>query len=116
VDYLADYVVGRGQLGRFCQRLARAYPQARRCFVARDDWSIHRPEEEQRGLAALPQLAAVWLPTCAPWLNPIERRRRWLRQDVHKLHRLAEVGQAALAPTAATRPIPGGWREGRRGK
>jgi hypothetical protein len=31
----------------------------------------------------------VWLPTYAPWLNPIEKLWRWLRQDVLKLHRQA---------------------------
>jgi hypothetical protein len=31
----------------------------------------------------------VWLPTYAPWLNPIEKLWRWLRQDVLKMHRLA---------------------------
>jgi transposase len=42
-------------------------------------------------LAALtqwPHLRPVWLPTYAPWLNPIEKLWRWLRQDVLKLHRL----------------------------
>jgi hypothetical protein len=29
------------------------------------------------------------LPTSAPWLNPIEKLWRWLRQDVLKMHRLA---------------------------
>jgi transposase len=29
------------------------------------------------------------LPTYAPWLNPIEKLWRWLRQDVLKRHRLA---------------------------
>ena len=31
----------------------------------------------------------MWLPTYAPWLNPIEKLWRWLRQDVLKMHRLA---------------------------
>jgi DDE superfamily endonuclease len=34
-------------------------------------------------------LEPVWLPTDAPWLNPIEKRWRWLRRDVLKGHRLA---------------------------
>ena len=39
---------------------------------------------------ALPRIEPVWLPTYAPWLNPIEKLWRWLRQDVLKLHRLAD--------------------------
>jgi hypothetical protein len=37
----------------------------------------------------MPRIEPVWLPTYAPWLNPIEKLWRWLRQDVLKMHRLA---------------------------
>jgi hypothetical protein len=37
-------------------------------------------------LCGLPRLQSVWLPTYAPWLNPIEKLWRWLRQDVLKMH------------------------------
>ena len=36
----------------------------------------------------------MWLPTYAPWLNPIEKVWRWLRQDVLKLHRQADNWEA----------------------
>ena len=29
-----------------------------------------------------PRIEPVWLPTYAPWLNPIEKLWRWLRQEV----------------------------------
>jgi transposase len=89
VDYLANYIVGRKQVIAFYQRLARAYPRARRIYVVQDNWSIHRHEDVARALATLPQIEPVWLPTYAPWLNPIEKLWRWLRQEVLKLHRLA---------------------------
>ncbi len=38
-------------------------------------------------LSELPQIDPVWLPTYAPWLNPIEKLWRWLRVDVLKMHR-----------------------------
>ena len=38
---------------------------------------------------ALPRCEPVWLPTYAPWLNPIEKLWRWLKGDVLKQHRLA---------------------------
>ena len=44
----------------------------------------------QAALVDLPRLEIVWLPTDAPWLNPIEKVWRWLRQDVLNLHRLAD--------------------------
>ena len=40
-------------------------------------------------LSKLPRIVPVWLPTYAPWLNPIEKLWRWLRQDQLYLHRLA---------------------------
>lgn len=36
----------------------------------------------------------MWLPTYAPWLNPIEKLWRWLRQQVLTLHRLAGEWEA----------------------
>jgi transposase len=36
----------------------------------------------------------VWLPTYAPWLNPIEKLWRWLRQDMLKLHQRADDWRA----------------------
>ena len=84
VDTLDNYIVGRKQVIQFFQRLDALYPQARRIWVVLDNWSIHRHDEVQQ---ALPRLELVWLPTYAPWLNPIEKFWRWLRQDVLSLHR-----------------------------
>jgi len=58
-------------------------------FVAQDNWSIHKHPDVVEALHSLPQIEPVWLPTYAPWLNPIEKLWRWLRQDVLKMHRLA---------------------------
>ena len=48
----------------------------------------------QHALAQWPQVEPVWLPTYAPWLNPIEKLWRWLKRDVLKMHRLAEDWRA----------------------
>ena len=37
-----------------------------------------------------PRIEPVWWPMYAPWLNPIEKLGRWLRQEVRKMHRLAD--------------------------
>ncbi len=89
VDYLENYIVGRQQLSEIYRRLDRVYADARRIYLIQDNWSVHQHPEVLATLAALPRLEAVWLPTYAPWLNPIEKVWRWLRQDVLKLHRLA---------------------------
>ncbi|MGQ0600801.1 MAG: IS630 family transposase [Anaerolineales bacterium] len=87
VTYLDGYIVGRKQLIQFYAQLSQAYPRADRSLVIQDNWSIHLHPEVLAALAQLPRLQPVWLPTYAPWLNPIEKLWRWARQDVLKLHR-----------------------------
>jgi DDE superfamily endonuclease len=94
VDYLDNYIVGRAKVVEFYGRLVRAYPQAETIYVIQDNWSIHKHPDVLGALAAWPRVEPVWLPTYAPWLNPIEKLWRWLRQDVLKLHRLAADWQA----------------------
>jgi transposase len=89
VDFLEDYIVGRAKVIKFYEQLSRAYPDVERLLVVQDNWSIHRHDDVTAALARWPRIEPVWLPTYAPWLNPIEKLWRWLRQDVLKLHRLA---------------------------
>ena len=89
MDYLDNYVVGRKQVIAFYGRLNQIYAQARHIYVIQDNWSIHQHPDVVTALAKFPRLEPIWLPTYAPWLNPIEKLWRWLRQDVLKLHRLA---------------------------
>lgn len=87
VTYLDGYIVGRKQLITFYQQLDQTYRQAERVYLIQDNWSIHRHPDVVLALAHHPRLQPVWLPTYAPWLNPIEKLWRWVRQDVLKLHR-----------------------------
>ncbi len=89
VDYLDGYIVGRRQLITFYGQLVQRYADVARIYVVQDNWSIHRHSDVLTALQQWPQLVPVWLPTYAPWLNPIEKLWRWLRQDVLHLHRLA---------------------------
>ncbi len=90
VDYLDNYLVGREQVSAFYRRLDQLYPAARRIYVVQDNWSIHHHDDVLATLRQLPRLEPVWLPTYAPWLNPIEKLWHWLRRDVLKGHRLAD--------------------------
>lgn len=85
-----NYIVGREQLAQFYRQLDQAYPDVQRIYVAQDNWSVHSTPEVLGVLEQRPRLTPVWLPTYAPWLNPIEKLWRWLRQDVLKRHRLAD--------------------------
>lgn len=94
VNYLDAYIVGRAKVTEFYGQLVEAYPQARRLYVIQDNWSIHTHPDVLGALQQWPQVEPVWLPTYAPWLNPIEKLWRWLRQDVLRMHRLAEDWRA----------------------
>lgn len=89
VNYLDGYIVGRSKVMTLYEQVAVTYAWAERIFV-QDNWSIHKHPDVVTALTALPALEPVWLPTYAPWLNPIEKLWRWLRHDVLKLHRLAK--------------------------
>jgi transposase len=90
VNYLDGYIVGRQQVMKFYTHLNRAYPAADLLYVIQDNWNIHTHPDVLEALAAYPRIKPVWLPTYAPWLNPIEKLWRWLRQDVLKMHRWVE--------------------------
>jgi transposase len=94
VNYLDAYIVGRAKVTEFYGQLVEAYPRARRLYVIQDNWSIHTHDDVLGALEQWSQVEPVWLPTYAPWLNPIEKLWRWLRQDVLKMHRLAEDWKA----------------------
>jgi len=90
VNYLDAYIVGRAKVVEFYGQLVEVYPWAKRLYVIQDNWSIHTHPDVLEALADWPQVEPVWLPTYAPWLNPIEKLWRWLKQDVLKMHRLAD--------------------------
>jgi hypothetical protein len=94
VDYLDNYIVGRAKVVEFYGQLVAAYPKNQTLYVIQDNWSIHKNPEVLEALKAWPQVVPVWLPTYAPWLNPIEKLWRWLKQDVLKMHRLADDWRA----------------------
>jgi hypothetical protein len=90
------YIIGRKQLIAFYGQIERAYPRAERIYVVQDNWSIHGHDDVLASLRQRPRITPVWLPTYAPWLNPIEKLWRWLRQTVLYMHRLAHDWEALL--------------------
>lgn len=89
VTYQDAYIMGRERVSAFYHHLVATYPHARRLYVVQDNWSIHTHPDVLATVDRLPHIVPVWLPTYAPWLNPIEKLWRWLRGDVLRLHRLA---------------------------
>jgi transposase len=89
VSYLDAYIIGRAKVIEFYDQLNRAYRRLDTVYVIQDNWSIHQHPDVLQALSTHPRLQPIWLPTYAPWLNPIEKLWRWVRQDILKLHRLA---------------------------
>jgi DDE superfamily endonuclease len=90
VTYLDGYIVGRRQVMQFYAQLDHTYPAADLLYVIQDNWNIHTHPDVLAALARYPRIKPVWLPTYAPWLNPIEKLWRWVRQDILKMHRWVE--------------------------
>jgi transposase len=88
-DYRDNDIVGRAQGSAFYRHLDQRDAHARRVYLLQDNWSIHAHPDVLTTLQGLPRCEPVWLPTYAPWLNPIEKLWRWLKGDVLKQHRLA---------------------------
>ena len=89
VDYRENYIVGREQLIGFYGQLDKVYEEKKRLYIAQDNWSIHSHPDVEKALSELERVKVVWLPTYSPWLNPIEKLWRWMRQDQLYVHRLA---------------------------
>lgn len=90
VSFLDGYIVGREKVAAFCHQLVATYPTFRCLYLVLDNWSIHTHPDVLEVIASLPKLKPVWLPTYAPWLNPIEKLWKWLRQHLLHLHHLAQ--------------------------
>lgn len=88
VTYLGHDTIGIYYLKRFLRKLRRAYPGGR-LLLAWDNWPVHQHEGVLAEAAGL-GIEILWLPTYAPWTNPIEKVWRWLKQDVLHAHRLAD--------------------------
>lgn len=85
--------IGVIELTRFMRQIRRAYPKARRILLIWDNWPVH---EHEAVLEAAHQwgINILFLPTFAPWLNPVEKLWKKLRQEVLYMHRLAQDWKA----------------------
>ena len=89
VTWLAAAVLGVENLCRFLHRVRAAYP-VQQVVLIWDNWPVHQPPTVLERAAEL-EIGLVWLPTYAPWLNPIEKLWRWLKQDVLHQHCRADA-------------------------
>lgn len=65
---------------------AQGYPEAKKIYMVIDNWPVHFHPRAQEALIKDPRLQVIALPTYAPWLNPIERLWRLVKQRVTHAH------------------------------
>ncbi len=89
VTYRQRGKIGVDELCAFYRQLRDTYPEAERIYAIQDNWyNVHfHPEVMDTALDL--GIIPVPLPTYAPWLNPIEKLWRKLRQEIIHLHRLS---------------------------
>jgi putative transposase len=64
----------------------RAFPEAETVTLVMDNWPVHFHERAVRALREDPRLEILPLPTYSPWLNPVEKLWRWIRQRLERNH------------------------------
>ena len=69
---------------------ARQYPDAQKVYLVVDNWPVHFHPDALDALAQDSRLELLALPTYAPWLNPIEKLWRLVRQRVTHAHPWSE--------------------------
>lgn len=74
------------RLARCLHRIPAAFPEAQKIYLVWDNWPVHKHPTVQEALLKAPQIQTLPLPTYAPWLNPIEKLWRLVRQEVAHAH------------------------------
>ncbi len=71
---------------RYLPAVEARYERAERIYIALDNWPVHFQPDVLTALQSS-KITLVFLPTYAPWLNPIEKVWRKLKQEILHLHR-----------------------------
>jgi putative transposase len=89
VLYRANSKVGVWQLCAFLKQVRRAYGPDRRLIVIWDNWPMHYYDNVFQ-TAQEQKIELLFLPTYAPWTNPIEKVWRKLKQEILCMHKLSQ--------------------------
>jgi len=89
VVWVEGKIVGVNALCLLLTRIRQAYGEDVTIFVIWDNWPVHWQVDVLTKAAEL-NIQLLWLPTYAPWNNPIEKLWRWLKQTVLHNHQLAQ--------------------------
>lgn len=88
--------IGVKALGTFLRKLRRAVGTGVRVVLIWDNWPVHFHPEVNR-VAEQQKIELLYVPTYAPWTNPIEKLWKKMRRDVLHLHRKSDQWKALRA-------------------
>lgn len=88
VTYRCASKMGAKELARWMFQLRQVYGPQARLFLVWDNWPVHYHWRVLEA-ASKAEIELLWLPTYAPWTNPIEKLWRQLHEEVLCLHRWA---------------------------
>lgn len=88
VVWVDGAVVGVDALCLLLEKVRAAYGKERTIFLVWDNWPVHC-QVDVLAKASECNIYLLWLPTYAPWTNPIEKLWRWLKQEHLRNHHLA---------------------------
>lgn len=99
VTHVSGAVVGVAALCALLEAVRVRYPD-QILLLAWDNWPVHRHATVLATAARL-RIHLKWLPTYAPWTNPIEKLWRWMRQTCVHHHQKADRWPEFQADLAA---------------
>lgn len=76
-------------LVRLLEKVRQVYADRERVVIAWDNWPVHSHPQVLAKAAEL-HIELLFLPTYAPWTNPIEKLWRWLQEEILSMHNLAD--------------------------
>jgi putative transposase len=89
VLFVTGYCVGVEALCRLLELVRASYGAGVRIILVWDNWPVHY-HERVLAAAAAQRIELLWLPTYAPWTNPIEKLWLKLKQEVVVMHRYSD--------------------------
>ena len=72
------------------QSVEACYPDMERIYIVLDNWPVHYQPDVLASLEHS-KITFVFLPTYSPWLNPIEKVWRKLKQEILHMHRYSSA-------------------------
>jgi transposase len=88
VVWVEGKIVGVDALCLLLSKVRETYGEQATILMIWDNWPVHWQVDVLTKAAEL-HIQLLWLPTYAPWNNPIEKLWRWLKQEVLHNHQLA---------------------------